>query len=201
MQWVEEIRQAANESNWNKYTDLMGGVFCKRTEQLIRPLYVQKRNNEKAQAANSNVQQTNQKNCSNPQSESRIEPLNIPESIQQTIKAVSSINTESHTVILAAVPEPITGNFSTNPETKVLISETNNARNPSPVIGIAETHDAINVYKEYKTNCYGDEVPQRYIATQLKGIVCLGVEIITRHHEWTLTHTNQPNAVNLESSQ
>lgn len=196
MQWIEEIRQAADESNWNKYTELMGGVFCKRTEQLIRPLYVQKRNDEKAQAANSNVQQTKHKNCSNPQSESRIAQLDITESILQTDIAVSSINAESHTAILAAVPEPITGTCSTNPEN----SETKNTSNPAPVIGIAETLDAVNAYKEYKTNRYGDE-----LMTQLKGIICLGVEIITRVHQWTLSQSPAPkllpNAVNLEFCQ
>jgi hypothetical protein len=222
MSWVEEIRQAADESNWNKYTNLMGGVFCKRTEQLIRPLYVQKRNNEKAQAANSNVQQTNQKNCSNPQSESRIEPLNIPESILQTDIAVSSINAESHTATLGTVPESITGNCSTNPECNLGITETNKASKPAPVIGIAEINSAIKVSnelenacksklasacieqesdsKQYKTNRYGDE-----LMTQLKGIICLGVEIITRVHQWTLSQSPAPkflpNAVNLEFCQ
>jgi hypothetical protein len=34
----------------------------------------------------------------------------------------------------------------------------------------------------YKANRYGDE-----LIVQLKGIVALGVEIITRVHEWTIT--------------
>ena len=33
------IHQAADTSNWKNFVTLMGGVFCKRKEQTIRPYY------------------------------------------------------------------------------------------------------------------------------------------------------------------
>lgn len=226
MLWVEEIRQAADESNWNKYTDLMGGVFCKRTEQLIRPLYVQKKNDKSTQAVNSKVQQIKQQtyheNSNNPHGESRVEQHSIPESIQQTDLAISAIDAENNSVILGTVPESVSGNCGNKPETLARNSETDKSSKPVPVVGIAEIHPAIktssqpestcirresgnhskleSACREYKTNRYGDE-----LMTQLKGIVCLGVEIITRVHQWTLSQSPAPkllsNAVNLESCQ
>lgn len=41
LEWIEEIRQAADQSDWQRYTELMGGVFCKRDDQIIRTLYQQ----------------------------------------------------------------------------------------------------------------------------------------------------------------
>jgi hypothetical protein len=53
----------------------------------------------------------------------------------------------------------------------------------------------------YKANRYGDE-----LVVQLKGIVALGVEIVTRVHEWTLSYSQtngkiEPNRSNLEFCQ
>ncbi|WP_231731086.1 replication endonuclease [Lacimicrobium alkaliphilum] len=36
---LEEARKAADESKWCRYTQAMGGVFCKRREQRIRPFF------------------------------------------------------------------------------------------------------------------------------------------------------------------
>jgi len=36
---AEPIRQAADSSDWATYTQAMGGVFCKRNAQLLRPFY------------------------------------------------------------------------------------------------------------------------------------------------------------------
>lgn len=38
-QLVQDIHDAADKGNWKSFTDLMGGVFCKRTEQAIAPHY------------------------------------------------------------------------------------------------------------------------------------------------------------------
>ena len=35
----EQVRIAADKSDWKTYTQLMGGVFCKRKDLLIRPFY------------------------------------------------------------------------------------------------------------------------------------------------------------------
>jgi hypothetical protein len=36
---IEPLRQAADTSDWATYTQAMGGVFCKRKDQLLRPFY------------------------------------------------------------------------------------------------------------------------------------------------------------------
>lgn len=42
----EKIRDAADKGAWAEFVTLMGGVFCKRDEQPIRPLYKEKVNTE-----------------------------------------------------------------------------------------------------------------------------------------------------------
>jgi hypothetical protein len=42
---IEPLRQAADTSDWATYTQVMGGVFCKRNEQLLRPFSDLKSNN------------------------------------------------------------------------------------------------------------------------------------------------------------
>jgi len=42
----EEIRKTADESDWTKYNELMGGFFCKRKDQKIRPYYTFKMDTE-----------------------------------------------------------------------------------------------------------------------------------------------------------
>ncbi|GIU20072.1 replication endonuclease [Shewanella sp. MBTL60-007] len=153
---LEAIRQAADNSDWNEYTSLMGGVFCKRNDQTLRPLYLQKRNRQPASNQCSNF--------SNSQSESRVALPNDPENVQQTDVAVSSTNPETNFGTIARTPETVKSSKST------------------PVVGIVEMNPDIKASKEYKTNRYGDE-----LVTQLKGIIYLGVEIITRHHEWSIS--------------
>ena len=38
-EFAEPIRQAADSSDWATYTQAMGGVFCKRNAQVLRPFY------------------------------------------------------------------------------------------------------------------------------------------------------------------
>ncbi|MGI2103741.1 replication endonuclease [Shewanella frigidimarina] len=112
LEWVEDIRQAADDSDWSRYTELMGGVFCKRDEQLIRTLYQHKK-------------------------QSLVQP----------------------------------------------------------------TEDSLNQHQDdsnssiYKTNRYGDE-----LITQVKGIIALGFEIVTRVHEWTLSHSRANEKIELNRS-
>lgn len=42
----KEIHSAADNGNWKAFVTLMGGVFCKRDEQAIRPLYIEKVNKD-----------------------------------------------------------------------------------------------------------------------------------------------------------
>ena len=42
----DAIYEAADSDDWAKFVELMGGVFCKRDEQSIRPLYQEKVNEE-----------------------------------------------------------------------------------------------------------------------------------------------------------
>lgn len=39
-----KIHEAADAGEWAEYVFLMGGVFCKRDEQPVRPLYLEKVN-------------------------------------------------------------------------------------------------------------------------------------------------------------
>jgi hypothetical protein len=61
-------------------------------------------------------------------------------------------------------------------------------------------HNQVDV-SNYKANRYGDG-----LVVQLKGIVALGFEIVTRVHEWTLSNSRasgqiEPNSANLEFCQ
>lgn len=53
MDWLEEIRQAADTSNWGAYMKLMGGVFCPRKNQALRPYYDFKMNKETGELSKS----------------------------------------------------------------------------------------------------------------------------------------------------
>lgn len=46
---LSQIHQAADSGNWAKFVTLMGGVFCKRKEQPVRPLYAESFNKETGQ--------------------------------------------------------------------------------------------------------------------------------------------------------
>lgn len=41
-----DIFEAADKGKWADFVKLMGGVFCKRNEQAIRPLYKEKLDSE-----------------------------------------------------------------------------------------------------------------------------------------------------------
>ncbi|MGI2179346.1 hypothetical protein [Shewanella frigidimarina] len=49
--------------------------------------------------------------------------------------------------------------------------------------------------RNYKSNRYGDE-----FVVQLKGIVALGIEIVTRVHKWTLSYSQANGKVELNRS-
>lgn len=36
---VEAVREVEDQGNWKQFTQLMGGVFCKGKDQLLRPYY------------------------------------------------------------------------------------------------------------------------------------------------------------------
>ena len=220
---MEPIRKAADESNWSRYTELMGDVFCKRVDQLIRPLY-----QNKIVKAIPNKEQVN---SDNPHSLSRdtehydsaIAPNANPdisesqrqnaESIPENPALISESSLETHLETKAASKAtPAPGNaeihspISTEQENTYsehvsklgsTCIEQESTCNPkresdSNELGSAYNPKRESAYKELKQNRYGDA-----LMTQLKGIVYLGVEIITRVHEWTLTHSHKPNAVNL----
>ncbi|WP_394229097.1 replication endonuclease [Shewanella colwelliana] len=150
LNWVEEIREAADSSNWSRYTELMGGVFCKRVDQLIRPLYING-------------------NSISPQSKQN------PETIQQESQNCGN-HPENSGITLSEFKNPIPESIAAFPE---LISESAPGSAENRYKATAETkHDRL----ELKTNRYGDA-----LIKQLKGIVCLGVEIITRIHNWSIT--------------
>jgi len=191
---MEPIRKAADESNWSRYTELMGGVFCKRDDQLIRPLY----QNKMVKAIPSQ----------------ELSPLQKPSQSQSTNKEqINSGNSQSLSRDAQHHDSGIAPNANAEiPELDNQISEScdtkTTERKATPALGNAEKHPASSSNqeqqesacnpkrasdsKELKQNRYGDA-----LMTQLKGIVYLGVEIITRVHEWTLSHTHKPNDVNL----
>ncbi|GGI72010.1 hypothetical protein GCM10007978_07410 [Shewanella hanedai] len=194
----EAIRQAADNSDWNEYTSLMGGVFCKRNDQTVRPLYLQKRNRQPAHQQHTNFREAQIE----PRDAEHHDPAIAPNTNPEIAESCSTTKIDSK-----AAP------ILSNPETCPVTSTEHETTTNEPVSKLASTcieeestyqeqqESACSlkresVSKEYKTNRYGDE-----LMTQLKGLIYLGVEIITRHHEWTLTLTHQPNAVNLESCQ
>lgn len=213
LDWVEAIRKAADDSNWSRYTELMGGVFCKREDQLIRPLYQNK------MIRSSQVQE--QPNSCNAYTQCGIEQQTPKQKFPNIIAGNpaiaaldcrnssrnSSVNSEnsqpklpnSEIATVSNMTESLDQTNQTALEPQLNISELDNriTEHRTEIMKRESTHrKQESACKKYKTNRYGDE-----IMTQLKGIVCLGVEIITRVHEWTLTHTHQQNAVNLEFCQ
>ncbi|MGP1718856.1 replication endonuclease [Shewanella frigidimarina] len=170
LEWVEEIRQAADDSDWGRYTELMGGVFCKRDDQLIRLLYQYKKQ--------SNIRFDNQ-NFGNPYVD------NKGVGHQPTFCSFSAAGKNAGDATNAAGIS--TQSISGNPE---IIRDSN-----SGIFGNSRNQAEA---RNYKSNRYGDE-----FVVQLKGIVALGVEIVTRVHEWTLSYSQangkiEPNRSNLE---
>lgn len=173
LEWVEEIRQAADDSDWGRYTELMGGVFCKRDDQLIRLLYQYKKQ--------SNIRFDNQ-NFGNPY----VDTKGLGH--QPTFCSFSAAGKNAGDATNAAGIS--TQSISGNPE---IIRDSN-----SGIFGNSRNQAEA---RNYKSNRYGDE-----FVVQLKGIVALGVEIVTRVHEWTLSYSQangkiEPNRSNLEFCQ
>ncbi|ARD23251.1 replication protein [Shewanella japonica] len=203
LDWVETVRQAADESNWSKYTELMGGVFCKREDQLIRPLYQLKKQSTqpvtKTVANNESNIIVNNDSC---------KPyINTRDTAHQcTMSSCSHIaRTPIHHAgftknYLSRIAEPFTEMSAINLETVSAIPAICAESNPAMITEIPRPYPAyscnhtVNSHQGniYKTNRYGDE-----FVIQLKGIVALGVEIITRVHEWTLTQSSPACALDL----
>ena len=49
----EDIRVAADESDWCKFNELMGGFHCPRKEQKVKPYYTNKIDTETGEIAES----------------------------------------------------------------------------------------------------------------------------------------------------
>ncbi|NKF50188.1 replication endonuclease [Shewanella sp. WXL01] len=176
LQWIEDVRQAADESNWCRYTELMGGVFCKREDQLIRPLYAFKQ------------QRSNSEHSSQSRDIAREETFEQSNATQEDCiphPRIAAINTEITEFNSVNIPKNPENNPEINPAMTKLDSgiETEN-----PAIfkesSTSRLVDSGELTEPLKMNKYGDE-----LITQLKGIVCLGFEIITRVHEWTLSYS------------
>ena len=151
----------------------MGGVFCKRVEQTIRPLYKNQTSSQQASDINSGATNTQSK---------PIAAL-IQEQFQNALQECG--NSQKKCGNHSENPEIQLQEFGTqvresNPEMQETISGLD--------VGIAETNPAFapEHYQPLKTNRYGDAA-----LTQLKGIVSFGVEIITRVHTWTLASKPQ----------
>lgn len=192
LDWIEVISQAADSSNWTLYTQLMGGVFCKRVEQTIRPLYKTQTNALQARATSNRATNTQSKpiaaliqeqsrnalqECGNSQKECGNNPENSENLLQGDFRNM---------------PEPSREFQDYDSGMQEIISGT--------VAGALELASGVDVgldaginpeiapesYQPLKTNRYGNAA-----LTQLKGIVSFGVEIITRVHTWTLATKSQ----------
>tara|TARA_R110002050_G_scaffold34959_1_gene88137 strand:+ start:1807 stop:3711 length:1905 start_codon:yes stop_codon:yes gene_type:complete len=190
LEWVEQIRQAADDSDWGRYTELMGGVFCKRDDQLIRPLYEHKKQKP--------LNHTSDDNCRNAYEDSRdavaqptLNSIGVPIPSSENAKCHQGLNTNC----ISGNP----GKFQdANAEINAGIDSDRSEVLPKQSCNSVHVNDEPNIYK---LNRYGDE-----LIVQLKGIVALGFEIVTRVHEWTLSYSQangkiEPNRSNLESCQ
>ncbi|MBW3531026.1 replication endonuclease [Shewanella sp. NKUCC06_TVS] len=186
--WIEAIRQAADNSNWALYTQLMGGVFCKRVEQTIRPLYQTKTNALQARTTSNRATNTQSKpivaliqqqsrNALQEYGNSQKECGNYPENSDNLLRESANRMRKSS----PAMQETISGTVAVFSGLDAgLTSEL-----ASGIAGINSESTPEN-YQPLKTNRYGDSA-----LTQLKGIVSFGVEIITRVHTWTLATKSQ----------
>ncbi|GGQ33806.1 hypothetical protein GCM10009411_36550 [Shewanella litoralis] len=190
LEWVEQIRQAADDSDWGRYTELMGGVFCKRDDQLIRPLYEHKKQKP--------LNHTFDDNCRNAYEDSRdavaqptLSSIGVPIPISENAKCHQGLNTNG-----------ISGNSGkfqdANAEINAGIDSDRSEVLPKQSCNSVHDNAESSIYK---LNRYGDE-----LIVQLKGIVALGFEIVTRVHEWTLSYSQangkiEPNRSNLEFCQ
>ncbi|WP_420787788.1 replication endonuclease [Shewanella chilikensis] len=171
LDWIESIRQCVDQGDWQGYTEQMGGVFCKRQEQVIRPLY------EQVQEAKQNPEAIPETIPGNPE-----HSRNSPEMAPKTRPGTIPESSETLAGIEAGIP-------GSGPDEFRGLAESN----------AGTTLDVIRDLQEIpaiKTNRYGDEA-----LTRLKGIVSFGVEIITRVHEWTLSQAESTNRFTLEYCQ
>ncbi|WP_351124727.1 replication endonuclease [Shewanella sp. T24-MNA-CIBAN-0130] len=185
LEWVEQIRQAADDSDWSRYTELMGGVFCKRDDQVIRLLYQYKKL--------SDIQLSHQKfgNSHEKTKDAGYQPASSHSTITEPNAETNAANATSRA---GFSQQSVPG----NPE---IIQECDSGVNAAENTGITENYDIQTDERQFETNRYGDE-----LIVQLKGIVALGVEIVTRVHEWTLSYSQangkiEPNRSNLEYCQ
>ncbi|WP_278685197.1 hypothetical protein [Shewanella putrefaciens] len=181
LNWIEAIRQAADSSNWALYTQLMGGVFCKRVEQTIRPLYKTQTNALQAGIINNGATDKQSKPIAaliQQQSRNALQECgNSPENSENLLWESANRIRESS----PAMQETISGTVAGFSGLDTGLASGTDA-------GISETNleFALENDQPLKTNRYGDAA-----LTQLKGIISFGVEIITRAHTWTLATKSQ----------
>ncbi|QYJ79859.1 replication endonuclease [Shewanella acanthi] len=182
LDWIEAIRQAADSSNWNLYTHLMGGVTCKRSEQTIHPLY-----KHKSQQITASMQELSQNpilDCGNSLKNYRSNAENSVNQLQDAFRNMqeSSWESQDHLPEMPVKASGTVAGFSG------LDTGLESGLASGIDTGIAEinSESAPENYQPLKTNRYGDAA-----LTQLKGIVSFGVEIITRVHTWTLATKSQ----------
>lgn len=190
LDWIEEIRQLASDGNWQDYTQQMGGVFCKREDQIIRPLY-------------------------NPVIEDNQNPDFAPEHPGKAFQQIRENPASTEEFQTSEVKEPNPGlnlgfqEYSGNPlpelqeYTKAQFRDFRKLDSEIPEQPQPATRDSIPLFqhqsgniRELKTNRYGDETLSR-----LKGIVSLGVVIISRVHTWTLSQQKRSTRFSLEYCQ
>ncbi|OXR99801.1 replication endonuclease [Shewanella algae] len=171
LDWIESIRQCADQGDWQGYTEQMGGVFCKRQEQVIRPLYEQVQEAKQNPEAIPETIPGNPEHCRNsPEKAPKTRPGTIPEN-SETLAGIEA-------GILGTLPEEFRGLAESNAGT---------------------TQEVIRDFQEIpaiKTNRYGDEA-----LTRLRGIASFGVQIITRVHQWTLSQAARTDRFSLEYCQ
>ncbi|MEL4378996.1 replication endonuclease [Shewanella algae] len=170
LDWIESIRQCADQGDWQGYTEQMGGVFCKRQQQVIRPLY------EQVQEAKQNPEAIPEIIPGNPE-HSGINPESAPKTPPGTIPENSA------PLAGMEVGIPGAGRDESGPRT-ASIAETS-----------TETNRELTDIPAIKTNRYGDEV-----LTRIRGIVSFGVQIITRIHQWTISQRETHKEYQAEST-
>lgn len=195
LNWIEVIRQAADSSNWTLYTQLMGGVFCKRVDQTIRPLYKTQTCALQASTINSGATNTQSKpiaaliqeqsrnalqECGNSPKECGNHAENSDNLLQGDFRNMQEPSREFQDYD-SGMQETISGTVAGFSGLDTGLASGGDAEIAGTNPEIAPEH-----YRPLKTNRYGDAA-----LTQLKGIVSFGVEIITRVHTWTLATKSQ----------
>ncbi|MGI2125082.1 replication endonuclease [Shewanella oncorhynchi] len=199
LNWIEAIRQAADSSNWALYTQLMGGVFCKRVEQTIRPLYKTQTSSQQASDINSGSTNTQSKpiaaliqeqsrnalqECGNSQKKCRNHPENSENRLQGDFKNMQEPSREFQDYD-SGMQEIFSGTVAGALELASGLDAELTSGLDAGISGI-NPESAPDKQQPLKTNRYGDAA-----LIQLKGIISFGVEIITRIHTWTLAIKSQ----------